>query len=242
LLATIKVHSSLKKYFSSDELTADFNTYHDVIPYLRAMHPSFRHYMDMISCGESGESFALVDKNFNVVSQEEFHIIRVHDNDTIYISPVIVGGGGKRGFLILALFAGFAAYGAIAGAQAVAAQSATLGPFASSSAIGAASGSAGAGGGLLSAFSKMPGFAQSMIANLGLSVLTSLFTKKKKNVEVDSTTRQNGAFGNLTNTVESGTPIALHYGYVRVAGQMLSGYIESEDHGKNDIIAVRDKF
>ena len=28
----------------------------------------------------------------------------------------------------------------------------------------------------------------------------------------------------------------------RVAGQMISGYIESEDHGKNDVVKVGDKF
>ena len=31
-------------------------------------------------------------------------------------------------------------------------------------------------------------------------------------------------------------------GLVRVAGQMLSGYIESDDHGKNDVVKVEDKF
>ena len=61
-------------------------------------------------------------------------------------------------------------------------------------------------------------------------------------MEVDSSTRQGGMFGSLTNSTESGTPISLHYGQVRVAGQMLSGYIDSDDHGKNDVIKVRDKF
>ena len=49
-------------------------------------------------------------------------------------------------------------------------------------------------------------------------------------------------FGNLTNTMESGTPIPLQYGLIRVAGQMLSGYIDSDQHGKNDIVNVKDKF
>ena len=49
-------------------------------------------------------------------------------------------------------------------------------------------------------------------------------------------------FGNLTNTLESGTPIPLQYGLVRVAGQMLSGYIDSDEHGKNDVVNVEDKF
>jgi len=61
-------------------------------------------------------------------------------------------------------------------------------------------------------------------------------------METDTNTRQNGMFGNLTNTLESGTPIALQYGLVRVAGQMLSGYIDSDEHGKNDVVKVEDKF
>ena len=75
-----------------------------------------------------------------------------------------------------------------------------------------------------------------------MSMISSLFSKKKKPADTDTSTRQAGAFGSLTNSTQSGTPIALHYGQVRVAGQMLSGYIDSDDHGKNDVIKVEDKF
>lgn len=61
-------------------------------------------------------------------------------------------------------------------------------------------------------------------------------------MDTDQSTRQNGMFGNLTNTMESGTPIPLQYGLVRVAGQMLSGYIDSDQHGKTDVVKVEDKF
>ena len=97
-------------------------------------------------------------------------------------------------------------------------------------------------GGLIKGFNAMPAFARSIFSNVAMGLVTSLFTKKKKNTEVDSSTRQAGAFGSLTNTTENGTPIPLIYGLHRVAGQMLSGYIESEDHGKNDTIRVGDKF
>ena len=52
LLATI-VHFTLHKYFNDTELRADFNTYYDLVHYLSAMHPRFKHYMDMVSCVES---------------------------------------------------------------------------------------------------------------------------------------------------------------------------------------------
>ena len=49
-------------------------------------------------------------------------------------------------------------------------------------------------------------------------------------------------FGSLTNSTTSGTPIPLVYGQMRVGGQMLSGYLDAEIHGKSDIINVGDKF
>ena len=234
--ATVKVHSSLHKYFDQTEFRADFNTYYDLIPYFSAMHPRFNHYMRMVNWGESEEGFAFLDKDLNVVTEEELHIRRVHEDDTIYLAPVIVGGGGKKGGL-LALVA--------VGALAFATGGLSLGATAAAGTTTAASGAAAAGagsGGLFASFSAMPGFAQSLFMNLGMSLISSLFTKKKKPADTDTSTRQAGAFGSLTNSTQSGTPIALHYGQVRVAGQMLSGYIDSDDHGKNDVIRVDGKF
>ena len=234
LLATIKVHSSLHKYFDRTELRADFNTYHDLIPYLSAMHPRFNHYMRMIDWGESDEGFAFLDKNLNIVTQDELHIKRVHEDDTIYLTPVIAGGGGKKGGL-LAL-------------AAIVAISIIAPPVGASMGTGGAAAAAKAGtaaaskGGIFASFSAMPSFAQSLFLNVGMSMISSLFTKKKKPAETDTSTRAGGAFGPLTNSTQSGTPIALHYGLVRVAGQMLSGYVDSDDHGKNDVIKLEDKF
>lgn len=234
--ATVKVHSSLHKYFDQTEFRADFNTYYDLIPYFSAMHPRFNHYMRMVNWGESDEGFAFLDKDLNVVTEEELHIRRVHEDDTIYLAPVIVGGGGKKGGL-LALVA--------VGALAFATGGLSLGATAAAGTTTAASGAAAAGagsGGLFASFSAMPGFAQSLFMNVGLALISSLFAKKKKPADTDTSTRQAGAFGSLTNSTQSGTPIALHYGQVRVAGQMLSGYIDSDDHGKNDVIRVDGKF
>lgn len=234
--ATVKVHSSLHKYFDQTEFRADFNTYYDLIPYFSAMHPRFNYYMRMVNWGESDEGFAFLDKDLNVVTEEELHIRRVHENDTIYLAPVIVGGGGKKGGL-LALVA--------VGALAFATGGLSLGATAAAGSTTAAAGTAAAGagsGGLFASFSAMPGFAQSLFMNVGMSLISSLFTKKKKPADTDTSTRQAGAFGSLTNSTQSGTPIALHYGQVRVAGQMLSGYIDSDDHGKNDVIRVDGKF
>ena len=229
--ATVKVHSSLHKYFDQTELRADFNTYYDLIPYLSAMHPRFNHYMRMVDWGESEEGFAFLDKDLNVVTEEELHIKRVNEDDTIYLAPIIVGGGGKKGGLLAAI----AVVGIIAATGGAAAPALTTTGTTVGTTVGSTSG-------LFASFSAMPSFAQSLFLNVGMSMISSLFTKKKKPAETDTSTRAGGAFGSLTNSTQSGTPIALHYGQVRVAGQMLSGYIDSDDHGKNDVISVEDKF
>ena len=88
----------------------------------------------------------------------------------------------------------------------------------------------------------MPNFLQTMTVNLALAAVTSLFTTRQKPRETDQQTRENSMFGSLTNSTEPGTPIALHYGMVRVGGQLVSGYIETEEHEKDDIVKVSDMF
>ena len=70
-----------------------------------------------------------------------------------------------------------------------------------------------------------------------------LFTKRpKSNNQVDENARQNDMFGSLKNTTTSGTPIPLIYGQFRVAGQLISGFIDTTEHGKSANIRVSDKF
>ena len=243
LLATLKIHSSFHKFFDQSEYVADFNNYHDVMFYLQSMHLKFNSYIKQLN-NNLDESFCFLDKDLNIVPIESFHIKHIKEGDIIYLAPLIVGGGGKRGGFLLLLAAAFAApmiIGAMGG-TAVLPTAMTMGQggvAVSSSATGlAATGS----GSFAAAFAKMPSFARSLLGNIDMNIVTSLFTKKPKKMETDTSTRQNGMFGNLTNTLESGTPIPLQYGLIRVAGQMLSGYIDSDEHGKNDIVKVEDKF
>jgi len=236
LLATLKIHSAYHKFFDKTEYVADFNNYHDILFYLQSMHSRFNTYIRQIT-NSTEESFAFLDKNLNVVSLDCYHIKHIKEGDTIYLAPLIVGGGGKRGTFLLLIAAAFVAP-AIIGAMTAAAP--TL-PTAMTMTPTAAS-STGFFGQLGAAFTKMPALARSFLGNIALSIVTSLFAKKPKKMETDTSTRQNGMFGNLTNTLESGTPIPLQYGLVRVAGQMLSGYIDSDEHGKNDVVNVEDKF
>ena len=241
MLATLKIHSSYHKFFDKIEYTADFNNYHDILFYLQSMHSRFNSYIRQLT-NNTDESFAFLDKDLNVIPIDSYHIKHIKEGDTIYLAPLIVGGGGKRGGFLLLIAAAFAApY--IAAALSASTATVAAGAVEGGAVLGANAGAGGGFfGGISSAFSKMPSLARSFLGNMALSVVTSLFAKKPKKMETDTNTRQNGMFGNLTNTLESGTPIPLQYGLVRVAGQMLSGYIDSDEHGKNDIVKVEDKF
>jgi len=247
LLATLKIHSSFHKYFDDVEYSADFNNYNDILFYLQSMHSKFNNYMRQVHDMQSDESFTFLDSDLNMITADQYHIKIIKEGDTVHLAPVLVGGGGKRGGLFLLLAVGImtGGFGLMAGGGALGTTGAIMGNPVTGAvgAMGAPSiGSAAAGGGIMSAFAKMPSFARSMLGNLAMNLVTSLFTKKPKKMETDESTRQNGMFGNLTNTMESGTPIPLQYGLIRVAGQMLSGYIDSDEHGKNDVVKVEDKF
>ena len=248
MLTTLKIHSSFKEYFTDLEYKADFTLYTDVISYLKAMHPKFNHYMNQIDSSISDETYALLDNDLNIVTQDDLLIKKVKEGSTIYLTPMIVGGGGKRGglFAVAAIVGigiatggfGLAASGAAGGSAASLGMGGATGNLAASGAL-----SSSASGGLLAGFGGMGGFARSLVGNIAMSLLSSLFTKKPKSqTDTDQSTRENGMFGSLTNSTQSGTPIGLHYGLVRVGGQFISGYIESEEHGKNDNVEVGDKF
>jgi len=81
--------------------------------------------------------------------------------------------------------------------------------------------------------------------NLAMAGLSALMTKspaKRASKQTDSTTREAGMFGGLTNSSTSGTPVSLVYGMNRVGGQFLSGYISSISHGSSDTISVGAQF
>ena len=49
-------------------------------------------------------------------------------------------------------------------------------------------------------------------------------------------------FGSLQNSTQSGTPIPLVYGQMRVSGQFISGYLNTTEHGQDTIINVKEQF
>ena len=249
MLATIKISPTFKDYFNELEYKVAVESYYDIEFYLRSMHKRFGDYITQIKSGQSQEGFAYLDENLEVVNPQTFPLKKIKDGDTIYIAPVVCGAGGKKGFIFAAVAIaavvaagplGFGLYGAGAGAPATFGTGLMYGPAAGGA-------STGLFGSLGAAFSGLPSFVQGILGNLALSAIGMLFTSKPKQrqqeVTKDSGTRtENNMFGSLQNTTTSGTPIPLNYGVMRVAGQFLSGYVLSTEHGQDNSPSVESIF
>lgn len=222
MLVTIKPHSSFSSYFLEKQYVADFSTYNDLLFYLNGMHKRFINYLRIQKSQGIEESFVILDKNLKIINPEELSIKRAKDGDIFHIVPAIVGGGGKRGGLLAVL--AVAAFAFIALPALAAAGTVATGAAATGAGVAASAGTATLGSKVLT----------NLVINVGLALLSSLFATKPS----EENTRQNDMFGSLTNTTASGVPVAINYGLVRVAGQMINGYVLSLSHGKTQNMNV----
>jgi predicted phage tail protein len=227
LLVTIKPHSAFKQFFSEKQYVADLKTYADVLYYLNGMHKGFIHYLRKQKERNIDESFVFLDKNLRVINTDELHIKHAREGDVIHIVPAVVGGGGKRGGLLAIL--------AIAAFIFLPMLAPALGGLGGGTGIvaGSTAGTAMSATGVVTS-GGLSGMLQNLVVNIGLALLSSLFATKPKEEE----TRQNDMFGSLTNSTNSGTPVALNYGMMRVAGQMINGYVLSMGHAKTQYMNI----
>ena len=258
MLITLKPHSTFSKFFKEKDYKIEITSYYDIEFYLASVHPRFSKYMSQIKQGFSVESFCYITQDLKLIKRDELNLKKPKEGMIVYIAPVVSGSGGRRGamFAVAAIavvgiatggFSFLAAPGAAGGAGAGAAGGGLLELGTSGFQAGMFGGGGSFFGSIGSAIAGMPSFVHSIIGNLALSFITSLFTSrpKGKSIEVakDSGTRsENNIFGSLQNTTEPGTPIALNYGFMRVGGQFLSGYILSQQHAQNDAPSIAQIF
>ena len=219
MIISIKPHSTLQKFFRGTDLKAEVNSYADILDYLQSIHPDFLVYVKKQAELGLQETFTFLDKNLRELTKDEMFIRRAKEGDIIYIVPAIVGGGGKRGiFAMLAMAALMIAMPylapTLAGVQLVAATATT-------------------------AAITVGTLATTIGINLALMGVSMLLMPKAGSGAAESS-RDNDAFGSLVNTTTSGMPIALNYGLVRVAGQLVSGYVKTMESDKDDIITLKD--
>lgn len=251
MLTNITIHSTFSDFFPSRKLQADLSRYEDLPRYLGAMHPKFEQYVKKIYLGEVNEGYMLLDKNLKSITTEDLMMKVVKPEDEFYVVPAIVGGGGKRmgsllKFAAIAAAAAFAApyVASVFSGGGAAISVAREGAIAASSmgGAGAATAATAATGGFLG-FNSFGSFASTLAVNAGLALVTSLFTQAPQSInQTDQAVRQNNMFGSLRNTIDSGVTIPLVYGMHRVAGQFISGYVDSINHSKEEIVKVSEQF
>jgi predicted phage tail protein len=213
LIVRIKPHSSLQKYFRGTDIKADINHYADILEYIYSIHPDFLTYIRKQTENELQETFVFLDKDLREISKDEMFMRRAREDDVIHIVPAIVGGGGKRGIIaLIAVAALMIAFPMIAG-------------MASMAGTGLATTAGTVLWGTGATAMTLGTFVGTIGLNLALMGVTMLLAPKP--AEAGESSRDNNAFGGLTNTTASGTPIALNYGLVRVAGQLITGYTDS---------------
>ena len=245
MLTKIKIHSAFTHLFSECEFIADLKTYDDIPRYLGSMHPRFARFVKRIYNDQTQDGYLILNKNLQAITEQELFVRRIKEKEQFYIVPAIYGGGGKSMktlFTVAAIAAtGYIGYTALTAAMAPAniALTSGLGPGGAGGSVAAQLASSGSAAGA----AGLGSFGTTLAVNAGLALVTSLFTQKPESLTSrDQQVRQNNMFGSLQNTIDSGTSIPLLYGQHRVAGQFISGYIDSIDHGKNDDITVLEQF
>jgi len=248
LLSKIIIHSAYSKLFTQKVYEVDVERYADVLVYLTSMHRKFRNYVKSVDNGLIDETYCLLNKDKEIITQDDLFIRRVKNDDCFYVVPSFMGGGGKNGKFLLfaammaaAIYTGGASTAAGVGTGTTAAGSA--GAMASGSGVVPhVAGEIGASQLGASGFS-LGSMGTTLAVNAGLALVTSMFTKKPSDIKrTDQNSRQNNMFGSLKNTIDSGTPIMLNYGLFRVAGHFVSGYLDTTDHDASASITVQEKF
>ena len=239
MLINLKIHSAYSKFFTEKSYTLEAYTASDVLFYLKALHPKFSKYMTQVHSGVSEEGISLLDSKLNQISDDMLEVKKFKEGDTIHLVPNISGGGGKHfrnALLFMAL---------IVAAPYIMSYLGTLGAGGSAAAVSGTVAPVPMAAPIVQAGSTGLSVMKTIGLNLAMAGLSALMTKspaQRASKQTDSTTRDAGMFGGLTNSSTSGTPVALVYGMNRVGGQFLSGYISSISHGSSDTISVGAQF
>ena len=186
------------------------DTYADVITYLSHVHPDFKNYMRRISTGDVDSLIVLLDSEFNVIPLDRYMGVP-KEGEVLYLCPTFSGEKGK-GLKVLAAIAILVAL------------SVTTVGF------------AGVVAGKLTLAEKIAFY-------VAFSLISSALQTEPPGSDSsvhNEPSRGSDLFGSLRVTTSVNTRIPLHYGKVRGAGHLISGYKESVARGKNDVINVHD--
>ena len=235
-MITLVIHSNLKPYFKDKrELSINCRDYHSLMSFMINSFPEFNILLKKLKTNFNRDFFFL-DKNKKRVNLADVQANKKLEKDAVYyLVPSLIGaGGGGGGFMQIALgvaimaMAFYLAPVALGGAGAFSTMGATafqIGTMAVTYTNIAMFGASMALQGIMSIVQKPPNRAQP-----GGTIID------------DGSKTENSLFTGLNNTLEVGFPVGMNYGATRIGGQMISGYVKSLSHGKNDIIKVSESF
>ena len=225
MLLTLHFHPLLQPMTGVKSHKFAVDSLSDIKDALSVLFPKIRKYIRQISAGTLRENLSLITPDGNILNRKDYYTNKV-ENRELTLVPVIAGSGRGLGIILgivliaAALFTGGAALFGGTG-------------FVGSTAIG------GSAGGF---FGLTAGGLLKMGIGLVLSGLMQMLMKppEMKGPSDTAQRRNNDMFDALDNSTDPNTSIPLIYGMPRVAGQMLSGHVETISHGETDKILVID--
>jgi len=226
MLLTLHFHPLLQPMTGVKSHKFAVDSLSDIKDALSVLFPKIRKYIRQISAGTLRENLSLITPDGKILNRQDYYTNRIESRELTLV-PIIAGSGGKGLGIILGIVL-------IAAAVFLGPAGAAIGSTAWSSAP--IIGSAG------SFFSLTAGGLLKMGIGLVLSGLMQMLMKppEMKGPSDTAQRRNNDMFDALDNTTDPSTSIPLIYGMPRVAGQMLSGHVETISHGETDKIYVVD--
>ena len=223
MLLTLHFHPLLQPMTGVKFHTFAVNSLSDIKDALSVLFPKIRKYIRQISAGTLRENLSLVTSQGKILTRENYYINKI-ENKELTLVPIIAGSGRGLGIILGIVLIAAAVF--LGGA-----------PLALGGSGAGFVGSTPVLGGLISA-----GGLLKMGIGLVLSGLMQLLMKPPEMRGPSDTAqrRNNDMFDALDNSTDPSTSIPLIYGMPRVAGQMLSGHVETISHGESDTIHVID--
>ena len=201
-MLTVYFHKILHKYTDVESHSFEVEDFKSLINGLNHLFPKLKLYANTSNKGELLEFFTLVHNRTNIIKDNHYLKNTIPDDMLeIWLVPTI-SGSGKIGKLLIGV--------------AAIAVSFLLGPTSIA----------------------LPFFGTFDLAKILFSVglnlvLGSFLEENLKAPELGGQTpdaaerRNNDSFDGLTNTISSNKAVNLNYGLVRIAGQFVSGYVET---------------
>jgi len=235
-------HKSLRKYTNGlSEHEIEAANMSNVISALINLFPKLNYYLTELRYTKVTQDICIIDKEKNPITQHDLVVDRLKKklHSVLYIVPVLYGSGKGFGkFLLILVVIVVIVLLAVYILPAFAATTA-----ATTAGAAATTGAATAPGFFAGIFTPKFFFGQliSLVISIAIQALNKPRTQKVTFVD-GGQRRNNDRFESFINTTSSGQSVPIHYGQTRVAGQLISGFVETTEHGNTDDIKVSESF